>query len=315
MNQQLPATAEGRRTPTTIVAGMKPELAKSLPKHIDPDAFARTVQTALIVNPDLVQTTSTSLFTACMKAATDGLILDGREAALVIRSVKVSKKNEPDRWEKQAVYQPMVQGLMKLARNSGLITSITAQVVYANDKFAYVLGDEERIEHIPAPLTEERGAPIAGYAIVKLADGNVIREIMRGSEILNIGGQGQNSFQYDPARGKNFAEWWRKTLIRRITKYIPRSSDKVGAFHQAAERIDEDYDFDQEAQPPAPTPAPAKKRGAAAAKLKDVTPDPKPADPEPEIREPDFDPETGEVYQDRDDGQTIDHERQPGDDI
>lgn len=302
------ALAEAKRTPITVAQGLKPHLAETLPRHIDPDAFARTIQTALQVQPELMAATPRSLMIACMKAATDGLILDGREAALVMRNVKI-KDGGQEYWEKQATYQPMVQGLMKLARNSGEIISIVAQVVYENDLFAYVLGDEERIEHQPAPLTQDRGNPIAAYAIVKLKSGEAIREVMRASEILNIGRQGSNSFQYDPKTGKNFAEWWRKTVIRRITKYIPRSSDAVGRFEKAAERIDEDFDFEEEA-PPAPPPV--KKRGAAAEMLRDITPTPVDEPPPVEADDPGpqptdgFDPETGEVD---------DPTPQPGDDV
>jgi recombination protein RecT len=305
---QLVTTTEQKRTPMTVAAGLKPHLRETLPKHIDPDAFARTIQTALQVQPDLMQATPRSLMVACMKAATDGLILDGREAALVMRSVKGPSGS----YEKQATYQPMVQGLMKLARNSGQIASIVAQVVYENDRFTYVLGDDERIEHAPAPLTEDRGKAIAAYAIVKLTDGTTIREVMRASEIINIGGQGSNSHQYDPAKGKNFAEWWRKTVIRRITKYIPRSSDAVGRFEQAAERIDEDFDFEAEVEQHA---AQVKKRGAAAAALagvggeqpmKDIT-------PEPDL--PPHDAETGEIIDEPPEPEAGDPGPQPGDDI
>lgn len=296
------AVAEVRRTPMSVAQGLKPHLASTLPSHINPDSFARTIQTALQVQPDLMEATPRSLMIACMKAATDGLILDGREAALVMRNVNAGNRDNP-KWEKQATYQPMVQGLMKLARNSGEIISIVAQVVYENDQFAYVLGDDERIEHAPAPLSQPRGKPIAAYAIVKLKSGEAIREVMRGEEILNIGRQGSNSFQYDPEKGKNFAEWWRKTVIRRITKYIPRSSDAIGRFEAAAERIDEDFDFEEEVAPP---PQPVKQRGGAAAAVAmvDVTPQEEvrqaaPVDQETEA----YDPETGEVGP------------QPGDDI
>lgn len=302
---QLATTTEEKRTPMTVAAGLKPHLRETLPKHIDPDAFARTIQTALQVQPDLMQATPRSLMVACMKAATDGLILDGREAALVLRNVNAGTRDQP-KWEKQATYQPMVQGLMKLARNSGEIVSIVAQVVYENDKFAYVLGDDERIEHAPAPLTQDRGRPIAAYAIVRLKSGEAIREVMRASEILNIGAQGSNAYQYDPAKGKNFAEWWRKTVIRRITKYIPRSSDAVGRFEQAAERIDEEFEFD--AEPTSPAPEPVKKRGAAAAALKDITPPQ--ADPEPP-----HDAVTGEIIDEPPPPEAGDPGQQPGDDI
>jgi len=304
-NKALATTSDKPVSIRQQIDNLKPEFKKTLPAHIQPDAFVRTVHTAIQLNPDLMQAAPRSLFAACMKAAADGLVLDGREAALVIRNVNVGTR-EQKKWEKQATYQPMVQGLMKLARNSGEIVSIIAHVVYENDKFAYVLGDEERIEHEPAPFTMERGAPIAVYAIVKLKDGSAIREVMRASEVMNIAAQGQNAWQYDPSKGKNFAEWWRKTAIRRITKYIPRSSDAIGRFTSAAEQIDDEFEFDEEG--PAPSPS-GKKRGGAASALKDITPAPDPApeqDDTPERDEAPHDPETGEI---------MDPEPQEGDDI
>ncbi len=295
--QQTQAIAQ--REPRSLrqqIDDLKPEFAKTLPTNITADGFIRIVQTAVQLNPDLMQCTPRSLFAACMKAASDGLVLDGRQAALIARNVKISKKGQADKWEKQATYQPMVQGLMQLARNSGEISSITAQVVYDNDTFTYVLGDDERIEHKPAALDQAQGNPIAVYAIAKLKDGTVVREVMRKSQVLAIGAQGTNGYQY-AVDGKNFAEWWRKTVIRRITKYIPRSSDAAGKFAQAVERIDDDYDFDGEVVPPAPRPAP-KKRGGAAAALKDVTP---PQQPE----EPPHDEDTGEIIE-NDGGQEYD---------
>ena len=244
---------------------MKPEFAKTLPSHINPDKFTRDLQTVLNLNPDLIQASPKSIFASALKAAADGLSLDGREAALVIRNVNVGTK-DAKKWEKQATYLPMVQGLMKLARNSGEISSLTAQVVYANDKFTYTMGDDERIEHQPSSITEDQGAPVAVYAIAKLKDGTVIREVMRKSAVLAIGAQGSNAWQYAPDSGKNFAEWWRKTALRRIAKYIPRSSDEVGRLAAAIERIDEDYDYGEAGEAVA-LPAPVK-RVRASDKLK-----------------------------------------------
>jgi len=256
-----------------VIEKSKGEFARSLPDYINPESFVRSVRTAIGLNPDLNNANPRTVISSCMKAAQDGLIIDGREAALIIRNVNVGTKENP-KWEKQATYQPMVQGLMKLARNSGEISSITAQVVYANDKFLYALGDNEHIEHEPAGLTVEQGEPIAAYAIVRLKDGTTVREVMRKSAILNIGAQGTNGFQYDPAKGKNYAEWWRKTVLRRITKFIPRSSDAIGRMTQAVERIDEDFEFaPDEANEPAPVAK--KERGGAAARLRDVTPEAK----------------------------------------
>lgn len=291
-----------------------PEFGKALPAHISAEKFQRTVLTALTMNPEIARAASNtqggmqSLLTACTKAATDGLIIDGREAALVTFRQKVSGKNEADRYEDRVQYIPMVAGLMKKARNSGEIASIAAHVWYENDKFAYVLGDEERIEHQPR-LDGPRGAPVGVYAIVRLKEGEVQREVMDREAIMRIASQSKNSFQYDPAKGKNYGEWWRKTVIRRISKYLPSSSDR-DEFMQAVERIDDDFEFNGEIDAPVtpatrPTP---KKRGGAAAALKNVTPKTD-QDTPPQDDGEDFDPETGEVINHNDD------EMQPGDDI
>lgn len=267
-----------------------PAFAQALPAHIRPDKFIRTIQTAVQMNPEIAAAARQSpealqsLFTACTKAATDGLIIDGREAALVTFNVKVSKRGEPDRWEKHIQYIPMVAGLMKKARNSGEIASIAAHVVYQNDKFAYVLGDDERIEHEPS-MTGSRGAPIAVYAVVRLKDGTIQREVMDKAAIMRIAGQSKNPKQYDPAEGKNFGEWWRKTVIRRISKYLPSSSDR-DEFMQAVQRIDEGFDYEPDESAPAPAPSTRKQRGGAAAKLKDVTPPKQDNAPQQQRQEP-----------------------------
>src|SRR5690606_18399852 len=108
--------------------------------------------------------------------------------------------------------------------------------VYSNDKFEYVLGDDERIVHEPK-LTGDRGEPVAVYAIVRLKDGSVQREVMSKSDVMRIAKQSKNEKQYLPD-SPNFAEWWRKTVIRRISKYLPSSSDR-DEFQRAVERIDE----------------------------------------------------------------------------
>lgn len=291
----LPARADNKQvTLRQRIDAMAPEFRKTLPAHIPAEKFVRTVQTAVQMNPEITRACNTrdgiqSFFAACTNAAKDGLILDGREAALVTFRSKVGD----NRYEDRVQYIPMVAGLMKKARNSGEIASIAAHVVYSNDKFAYVLGDDERIEHEPC-LASDRGEPIAVYAIVRLKDGAVQREVMSKSDVMKIAKQSRNAKQYDPA-SLNFGEWWRKTVIRRISKYLPSSSDR-DEFQQAVERIDDGFDFEAtDGGETVPVQqATRKRRGGAAAVLKNVTPEP--AEPEPEPAEK-HDPETGEIVE------------------
>jgi recombination protein RecT len=152
---------------------MQPEFAAALPPQIPAEKFIRTTVTAIQMQPDLLQADRRSLLGACMKAAQDGLLPDGREAALVIFRGKGGA---------QVQYMPMIGGLLKKLRNSGELASISAHVVHEHDQFDYILGDEERIEHKPC-LFGDRGQPIAVYAVAKTKDGAVYREVMSVEEV------------------------------------------------------------------------------------------------------------------------------------
>lgn len=184
------------------------EFANALPAHIPVERFKRVVMTAVQNNPDLLDVDRQSFFNSCMKAAQDGLLPDGREGAIVIFSQK-------------AQWMPMIAGILKKVRNSGELTTISAYVAHEKDHFVYVLGDEERIEHRPA--LGDRGKPIAAYAIAKTRDGGIWREVMTFAEIEQV---------RSVSRAKNsgpWTQWWgemaRKTVLRRLTKRLPMSSD------------------------------------------------------------------------------------------
>src|SRR3569832_649722 len=101
-------TTTKKQHPITVmqqtVLSLVDEFRKALPGHITAERFVRTTLTALAMtrNNDKV-TNMGSLLTACTKAASDGLILDGREAALVVD------------YHGDVQYRPMVRGLLKLA--------------------------------------------------------------------------------------------------------------------------------------------------------------------------------------------------------
>jgi hypothetical protein len=83
-------------------------------------------------------------------------------------------------------YMPMIAGIRKRMRNTGQVLSADAHVIYAMDKFHQVQGDDPKIIHDPVPLGQERGQPIGAYAIIKLANGEVLREVMSRAEIEHI---------------------------------------------------------------------------------------------------------------------------------
>lgn len=192
---------------------MQPEFASALPPQIPVEKFIRTTLTAVQMNPELLSADRRSLLGACMKAAQDGLLLDGREAAPVIFNTKDGKKVQ---------YMPMVGGILKKIRNSGELASISANVVYDKDMFEYELGDDERIVHKPF-LGADRGQQLAVYAVAKTKDGAIYREVMSVADVEKVRAASRAG-KFGP-----WADWWdemaKKTVIRRMAKRLPSSAD------------------------------------------------------------------------------------------
>lgn len=189
---------------------MTPEFAVALPPQIPAERFVRTLLTTVQMNPALLQADRRSLFAAAMRAAQDGLLLDGREAAAVI----FGKGN--------VQYMPMVDGLLKKLRNSGELSSISCHVVFDADLFEYELGDSESIKHKPH-LGPNRGKPVAVYAIARTKDGAVYREVMSVEDVERV---------RNVSRARDagpWKDWWDrmaiKTCLRRICRRLPSSAD------------------------------------------------------------------------------------------
>lgn len=197
------------------LASMKDQFRLALPSHITPEKFVRTLQTAVSTMPNLVNADRQSLFASAMKAAQDGLLPDGREAAIVTYRSKGGGYT--------ATYMPMVGGILKKVRNSGELSSITSQVVYEKDFFEFFIDEDgEHVTHRPE-MFKERGAPIGVYALAKMKDGSVYIEVISVDEVNKVkaSSRGTNG----PWSGPFEHEMWRKTAIKRLAKRLPMSSD------------------------------------------------------------------------------------------
>lgn len=202
------------------------EFQTVLPQHIPIDRFKRVVLTAVNQNADLMTADRKSLFGACMKAAQDGLLPDGREGALVIFNTKIKVPTESggtvDKWIKAVQWMPMVYGIIKKMRQSGELMSIVAHEVYKADHFDYELGDDEFIKHKPF-MEGDPGAIIAVYAIARLKDGTIQREVLPRWQIDEIRKASKT------ADSGPWVAWFgqmaRKSAIRRLSKYLPMSTE------------------------------------------------------------------------------------------
>jgi recombination protein RecT len=228
------AIVEQKPSPTVEFRGqlqrMDQEIASALPPHIPVERFMRVVLTAVNASPDLLSADRRTLMESAMKAAQDGLLPDGRDGAFVVFNTKSG-----DKWIKKVQWMPMIGGILKKVRNSGDLLTISAHVAYENDKFTYILGDDEKIEH--EPCMGERGKPRLVYAVAKTKDGGIYREVMTVADVEKVRAVSR------AGKAGPWVEWWtemaKKTVLRRLSKRLPMSSD----LDDLVRRDDELYDF------------------------------------------------------------------------
>ena len=209
------------------VADLTPELGKALPSHIKPERFARVVLTVAQQTPDLLSADRRSLFGACLKCASDGLIPDGREAALVIFNTK-RKVDGRDVWVKAVQYMPMMAGMLKRIRNSAEIASVQAHIIYENDTFLIRRGLTDTLEHTPL-FPGERGKAVGAYAVAKFKDGSDPQfEVMDLAQIEAVAKISRSRDKQGQAYGPwkdHWDEMARKTVFRRLAKWLPMDAD------------------------------------------------------------------------------------------
>lgn len=207
-----PATKE----PKTLQDYLKlyeKEIKKALPSQIGADRFARICGTALMANGELSKCSPQSFIGACLNSAQLGLEPNTPlgEAYLIPYKLKVQ-------------FQLGYKGLIRLVRNSGEISMIKAQAVHKNDEFYYELGLNPTLKHIPC--TGERGEVIAYYAFYKTKDGDFDFEVDTKENIEKHGRKYSQAFSSSKSPWTtDFDAMAKKTLIKRVLKYAPMSTE------------------------------------------------------------------------------------------
>lgn len=202
------------------VDSMAQTIIASLPTDVSFPKFRATLMMAMRHNPDIMHCSTSSIITGAMKAAIDGVLLDGKEAALVPSSNKVKDfQTGREYFRKDARYNIMVAGIRKSVLKGGKVRDLQSTVVYKNEHFDYERGLNPKLEHKPILDNDARGEPVGVYAIAFYADGGAPSfEVMNKAEVHRV----RDSAQSGPVwKGPHETEMWRKTVVRRLRKALP----------------------------------------------------------------------------------------------
>jgi recombination protein RecT len=224
-------------TTSELVRRMEPEIKKALPRGagLDPERISRVALTVLRQTPALQNCDPYSFLGALMVSAQLGLepgplglfylVPFGRTVTPIIG----------------------YQGMIELARRSGLVKDIYAEIVTGRElsegKFRRTAGLDRRIEHEPVDFDDDgqpvdRESDVVGvYAVAKLTTGEAPFEFLTVPQV--------EAHRARSKAGKNgpwVTDWIpmaKKTAIRALFKWLPKT---VEAAHAAAV-VDEQAQF------------------------------------------------------------------------
>lgn len=193
-----------------LLEKMKPAIAQALPKHISPERIARIALTAVRSNPNLALCTPQSFLGSLLQASQLGLEVNtplGQAYLIPYKDI--------------CTLVVGYQGMLDLARRSGMVKAIYAHAVREKDDFDYELGLEPKLHH--KPIEGERGELTHVYAVARLTGGEPIFTVLTRAEVEKFRSR---------SRASNNGPWVTdyeamalKTAIRRIFKWLPKSAE------------------------------------------------------------------------------------------
>lgn len=211
-------------------------IGRVIAKHMTPDRLATMLLTAATKTPEILRCTQESVARVAITAAELGLDISGTlgDAYVVPFSNKVG-----DQWRMTAQLIIGYRGLARLARQAGGVARIESNVICEGDEFDLLEGTEFRLTFRKSK--GERGKATGAYALVQFNDGSFQAEYMSRADIEAVRNNAKSG--KSPAWVNHWGEMARKTVFRRLAKWLPLSADKDAALIRAQQVDDEDYDF------------------------------------------------------------------------
>lgn len=196
-----------------LLQAFEPSIRGVLPRHRDAERLIKLALVAATKTPKLLQCTQESVIQAVMTSAELGLDISGTMGEAYILP-----------YGQTATFQLGYKGMVKLARQSGEIARIEAEVVYSNDHFVYRKGLNPVLDFDPV-VVGDRGEAVGAYALIEYVRGGIeadymhITEIEKVRKVSKAGGSGP------------WRDWWdemaKKTVIRRLLKRATLSTEKM----------------------------------------------------------------------------------------
>ncbi len=239
------ALAQVDNSPKAMVARYKDSFTAVLPSHISrPETWIRLAQGALKKGkrlPDgrteleVAAANNPGIFlSTLLDAARLGLEPGTEQFYLTPRRVKGST---------EILGIVGYQGLIELMYRAGAISSVVAEVVYANDRFEFRPGLDEIPTHVIDWDADDRGPLRLVYAFARMRDGATSKVVVMNKAAIDRvkkSSQGSDS-AYSPWT-TNPEAMWLKSAVRQLAKWVPTSAEFIREQMRAARDVAAEID-------------------------------------------------------------------------
>lgn len=203
----------------SLIELYKPLISQVLPKHLTAERIINVATTLIARTPELAECSVESLIGAVVQCS-----ILGFEPIPILGQAYLIPFNNSKTQRREVQFIIGYKGLIDLARRSDKIQTLYAQAVYSKDFFDYEFGLEPKLVHKPA--LGERGEFTHAYAIAKFTNGGFAFEVMSKKDIEKIKKMSKASnSNFSPWSGDEIVvdEMRKKTVVRRLSKYLPMS--------------------------------------------------------------------------------------------
>jgi recombination protein RecT len=196
----------------------KANLLAASARVIAPERLVKLTLVAASRNPQLLQCSPESIYTSLMDASQLDL-----EPFTGLNYSYIIPYHNGKTGQKEAKFIPSYRGLMELARRSGQIKSIDADIVYENDEWKVEKGLNPKLIHVPNFKAKDRGDPILVYAIARFKDDGYQFVVMTMDQIDKVRKSSKAS------NSGPWVDWWDqmalKTCLKALLKLCPMSTE------------------------------------------------------------------------------------------
>lgn len=201
------------------------QIAKALPRFMNAQTVIQASLTCMMKKPELMECTSHSLISCILTASQLGLMFDDFLGEAYLLPFNNNKKKI-----KEAQFVPGYRGLVTLARRSGQVLSVKANLVYKNEFFEWEEGLEPKLVHKPIRSAKmEDDDMVYAYAVIKYVNGGNEFIVLSRDEILHVRDESKNyKFSKNKAEtvwATSFPSMAKKTALRQLMKLAPLSPE------------------------------------------------------------------------------------------